>query len=387
MDIRIGKKKKYIISDSDTEMEPEMEPETKDKSDDESEDEKESEEENNDELIRNLEILKEICTKKRDVWRERAYVSAIASLKAYPKKIRSISELRKHKLPGVGEKTLQKIDEFLELGYIPEAREAEDEIKFLEEEEGDEEKILKLFRKVWGIGPKKAQDLYEMGYKTIKELRKANKKDPELFNRTQKIGLEYFEDLEKRLPRKFIRQFEKKLKKIISKHYGDKLSLEITGSYRRGNATSGDVDCLITFEEGAEVDLSDIVDLLTRKGIILEKVSMRGEKFSGIAEFKPRELSEARGGEGGARESEEFHPFHFDIEFLPKSVRASAILYFTGSQATNIRMRNKAKRLGYKLNEHGIFKITRGKEKLIPTETEEEIFEILGMDYIEPTRR
>ena len=46
-------------------------------------------------------------------------------------------------------------------------------------------------------------------------------------------------------------------------------------------------------------------------------------------------------------------------------------------------MRNKPKKLGYKLNEYGLFK----GSKNMYVESEEEIFNFLGMQYLEPHQR
>ena len=64
-----------------------------------------------------------------------------------------------------------------------------------------------------------------------------------------------------------------------------------------------------------------------------------------------------------------------------------ALLYFTGSKELNTSMRQMAKDQGYKLNEYGLYKITSKGEKNTPCKSEAEIFEKLGMKYIEPELR
>jgi DNA polymerase/3'-5' exonuclease PolX len=72
-----------------------------------------------------------------------------------------------------------------------------------------------------------------------------------------------------------------------------------------------------------------------------------------------------------------------DIRFIPFLSWYPALLYFTGSKELNLMMRNKAKKLGYKLNEYGLFK----GSKNIYVESEEEIFDLLEMKYLEPQER
>lgn len=59
------------------------------------------------------------------------------------------------------------------------------------------------------------------------------------------------------------------------------------------------------------------------------------------------------------------------------------LLYRTGSKKLNIIMRKKAKDLGLKLNEHGLW---RG-DWLIPCFDEAMIFEKIGMAYLQPEKR
>ena len=72
-----------------------------------------------------------------------------------------------------------------------------------------------------------------------------------------------------------------------------------------------------------------------------------------------------------------------DIRFLHAAQWGSALLYFTGSKEHNILMRKKAIARGWKLSEYGLFE----GENIIASETEEEIFEALEMEYVEPRNR
>ncbi|HEY5648231.1 MAG TPA: helix-hairpin-helix domain-containing protein, partial [Nitrospiria bacterium] len=60
-----------------------------------------------------------------------------------------------------------------------------------------------------------------------------------------------------------------------------------------------------------------------------------------------------------------------------------ALHHFTGSKEHNVAMRGRAQKLGYKMNEYGLFK---GK-KAVSCGTEEEIFEKLGLSFIPPEMR
>jgi len=64
-------------------------------------------------------------------------------------------------------------------------------------------------------------------------------------------------------------------------------------------------------------------------------------------------------------------------------VHLELLQYFTGSKDHNIALRRIAIKQGYKLNEYGLFR----NERKIKGETEEEIYEKLGMDWIPPEMR
>jgi DNA polymerase/3'-5' exonuclease PolX len=154
----------------------------------------------------------------------------------------------------------------------------------------------------------------------------------------------------------------------FNKQYGKgNFDMIFAGSYRRGAKESGDIDCVISSKS---FGLNDAVELLKSKGIVTEVLSMRNEKFMGIAHC-PRGFG---------------HHFRLDIEFVDQSDLASSLLYFTGSKGTNIYMRMAAKKKGMVLSQHGLFSATTG-QKLLHSPTEEDIFEKLGIPYISPENR
>ena len=142
--------------------------------------------------------------------------------------------------------------------------------------------------------------------------------------------------------------------------------MEIAGSYRRGAKESGDIDCLISSNV---FELKDVVDLLKRKKIITDVLSMRKEKFMGIVHCP-----------GGGLY------MRLDIEFVPEDEWGTALLYFTGSKGFNVHMRAEAKRKGLLLNEHGLYNMRSG-QKIIDYPSEEEVFEKLKMKYVRPEMR
>jgi DNA polymerase/3'-5' exonuclease PolX len=95
---------------------------------------------------------------------------------------------------------------------------------------------------------------------------------------------------------------------------------------------------------------------------------MKDEKFMGIAHCP----------------SGQYFYFHVDIVFLPKEQWGSGLLWFTGSKLFNINMRSKAKKMGYILNQKGLFD-KNGEQ--IPVFTEKDIMKELKMQWTPPEKR
>jgi DNA polymerase/3'-5' exonuclease PolX len=58
---------------------------------------------------------------------------------------------------------------------------------------------------------------------------------------------------------------------------------------------------------------------------------------------------------------------------------------WTGSAYNNVKMRRKAKKLGYTLSQYGIK--NKDGENLTAGFSEKEIYEFLGYDYVSPLKR
>jgi DNA polymerase (family 10) len=74
-----------------------------------------------------------------------------------------------------------------------------------------------------------------------------------------------------------------------------------------------------------------------------------------------------------------------DVRLVPKDSRGAAMQYFTGSKAHNIALRDRALQRELKLNEYGLFRSSDGQ--LLAGESEEGIYEALGLRWIPPEMR
>ena len=277
---------------------------------------------------------------------------AVDALILYNKEIENAQELKAIK--NIGASTVAKYKEFMETGTL----------KFIENFKNDP---INLFTNVYGIGPKKAISLVnDDKVTTIDELREYQ---DHLLNDVQKKGLKYYEDILKRIPRLEIEHYRTKMSKI---KIATDFHFEIVGSYRRGADNSGDIDVIITSSYDNRNVFDIFIDTLVKNGIIIELLS-KGKK-------KSLTVGKLRG-----------HPARrLDFMFTTKEEYPFAVLYFTGSKIFNTLMRSQALKLGYTMNEHGLYTFKKGvKGAKIDRKFkhEKDIFDFLNIKWVEPEDR
>lgn len=229
--------------------------------------------------------------------------------------------------------------------------------------------------RVSGIGPSYAKELVESGITGIDDLRK---KKPKL-NHQQEIGLKYLEEFEQRIPRAEISLFEKLI--IESIHSLDKnIDAIIAGSYRRETKMSGDIDVIITQKKSSSITRDDytmikhVVDQLTADGLITDTISCGSKKFMGVTRLP--------------ESCQEFKPHlhrRLDVTFICYDQYYTGILHATGSDFFNAQLRSWAISKGFKLSE--FFLQRQGDSTPLKIESEKDIFDKLGVPYLEPKHR
>jgi DNA polymerase (family 10) len=130
------------------------------------------------------------------------------------------------------------------------------------------------------------------------------------------------------------------------------------GSLRRGRDSIGDVDILVASRESAPI-MAAFAELP-----LVGEVIARGPAKTSIR---------TRDG------------LQVDLRVVPPESWGAALQYFTGSKEHNIRVREIAVRKGRKLSEYGLFRTE--DDALVVSETEEEVYEQLGLPWIPPTLR
>ncbi|MCO5578785.1 hypothetical protein L7F22_032631 [Adiantum nelumboides] len=195
----------------------------------------------------------------------------------------------------------------------------------------------------------------------------------------------YYKDLAQRIPRDEVEVAEKFVQNI-----GESLCpgiwISVAGSYRRGNATCGDIDFLVTHPDGYSHRgfLIKLVEKLRSDGFVSEGVHCTDHSSEGTNKV------DTFMGVGRVPEFQLYR--RLDIKVYPKETYAFALVYFTGNDVLNRKIRYAAQRKGFKLNDQGLYRRYGGKKGLSSTEsllceTEEEVFEKIGFPYYEPCDR
>jgi len=224
-----------------------------------------------------------------------------------------------------------------------------------------------IFERIHAIGPKAAKDLVLKGFKSIQDLRDYSNLD-EILNDKQKLGLKFYEDILSRIPRKEIVEHEKLLKKIL-KNVDSSADLTIAGSYRRGKKESGDIDILLKSKD--KKTYKNFIDALTKENYLYpEHLALGPKKFNGLGRIKDND------------------PYRrIDIMYTKPQEYPFAILYFTGSMEFNAKMRGLALEKGLSMNEYSLK--DNETKKVIDHKfiKEKDIFDYLGMNWVEPVMR
>ena len=333
-------------------------------------------------FIKLLNSLVTITKNQGEHFKSVAYTKAINELHKYLKssevstEVLSSNDLKKLKLPNIGKTILEKYEEFLKTGTL----------EVVEQEKANP---VNIFANIYGIGPIKAKELVtKKNIVTLEQLRAQQTTIQEnklpLLNTKQQIGLKYYEDLLKRIPRTEIEEF----KELLTQNFSETLiensetqennSFEIVGSFRRNKSDSGDIDLIITSYNNNKSIFENFIKKLVAKHIVVELLSKGETKCLTIGKLL----------------KDNAIPRRIDFLYSLPQEYAFSILYFTGSKEFNTSMRQHALNVDLTLNEHGFHKMStsnsqRSKEEKITKlfKSEKDIFDFLCMEYKEPHER
>jgi len=260
-------------------------------------------------------------------------------------------------IDGIGASTARKIVEFQEDG----------EIGMLTELRREVPPGLIALVQVPGLGPKTARVLYEqLGVDSLAGLRDALSSGR--VRGLKGLGAKTEENLRAGLQRldatltgrtplaDVIGVAEELLARVRA--LPDVADATLAGSVRRGRDTVSDLDLLVATDRPAEVLATIAVDELVRD------VVAHGD--TRLTVITARDLQ-------------------VDVRAVDPAAWGAALIYFTGSKAHNVRIRERALRRGATLSEYGL--VARDDERLLAGADEAEVYAALGLAWIPPTLR
>lgn len=291
----------------------------------------------------------------KDPFRTRAYEKAAAAVAAHPNDLDTLDLKGIQSIPSVGKNMASRLEEFLQSGTIGDLEAMRNQIP---------PGVLAMTR-IPGLGPKRAMLLFrDMGIDSVEALVAAIK------GQTLRGVKGFGSKTEENILRGIKQITEHGSRVLVDRAYTIATGLiaalsdmrqvsDITyaGSLRRMRETIGDVDLLV-----ASHDAAPIMDRFTSLPDVAEILAKGDTKSSIITDG-----------------------LQVDLRVVDPDAWGAALLYFTGSKAHNIKIREMAVRAGLKLNEYGLFKVE--DESKIAARSESDVYEALGLQWIPPAMR
>ena len=136
--------------------------------------------------------------------------------------------------------------------------------------------------------------------------------------------------------------------------------IEAAGSWRRGKETVGDLDLLVESDQAKEV-MDHFLAWEHTDDVIVQgdsKTSIRGP-----------------------------HGIQVDMRVVEKQSFGAAWQYFTGSKEHNVKLRSRAKKLGFSINEYGVTELNKTDGKILAGKSEKDVYAAVGLEWIPPELR
>ena len=291
-------------------------------------------------------------------FRVRSYRNAARTIADMGQSVRAMVRAGEdlEQIPGIGKSLQERIEEIVSTGKCG----------FLEELRAKVPPALTELLKLEGLGPKKVKLLYdELGVDSVDRLEKSAQAGklrdlPGMGLKTEEKVLKSIEQYRAGMGRFKLSvgfTYAQALLEYLKGVPGLK-RLDPAGSFRRHRETIGDLDLLAICGRGCKV-----MDRFTTYGDVAEVIS-EGETKSSVRL------------KCGLR---------VDVRVLEEESYGAALHYFTGSKAHNVAIRERAKDLGLKVSEYGVFRAK--DEKRLSGANEEDVFKAVGLPFIPPELR
>lgn len=284
-----------------------------------------------------------------DAFRVRAYERAASAIGAAAVDLGTLTTEQMADLKGIGASTAAKVAEYLSTGSIG----------MLEQLRAKVPPGLVELTRIPGLGPKTAVQLHdELGIEGVAALRAAL--DEGRLRGLKGLGAKTEANLRQSLSRMGAKDSDRVPAAdaiAIAEEVCARLAtlpqveaVAYAGSLRRMRETIGDVDVLAAARDAAPVMAA------LRDSDLVEQVLAAGESKTSVL---------LRRG------------IQADLRVVDPGSWGAALVYFTGSKAHNIRIRERAVRRGLLLNEYEL--VARETDERVAAGTEAEVYDALGM--------
>jgi len=294
----------------------------------------------------------------RQAFRVRAYEKAVDAIQNLAGEAETMTAAELTRIPGIGKSTAAKIREYVETGAITR----------LEELRAQYPPELMELTRIPGLGPKTVLMLRDrLGIESVDQLRAAiedqalralpgmgPRSEEKIARGIERLGLH---GKDRRTP---IGDVLPVADEIVAALTGlpAVTAIEYCGSLRRFRETIGDIDLVV-----AATHATPVMEAFVTLPIVAE-VMLRGDTKTTIV---------TRDG------------MQVDLRVVRPSQFGAAILYFTGSKAHNIELRQRAIEHDLLLNEYALEEAGTGK--VVASRTEKSIYRALGLRFIPPELR
>ncbi|HYP12296.1 MAG TPA: helix-hairpin-helix domain-containing protein, partial [Bryobacteraceae bacterium] len=295
-----------------------------------------------------------------DAFRIRSYRNAATAIEGHPEQVASIAVAPERKLtdiPGVGKGIASIVAEILARGSFDKRD------QLLTKYSASALELLKI----QGLGPKSISLLIDhFGISTIDDLERICREQrlrtlPRMGVKLEEKVLRSIEQYRSSAGR-YLLPFAQTMAHEIMMCIGATPGVErvsVAGSLRRGRETVGDLDIIAAGPNATEA-LDSFV------------------KFPRVHEVLGRGSNKASAKVGLER-------IQVDVRAVPLDSYGAAMQYFSGSKDHNVALRQRALRLGYTLNEYGLFCLEDNEK--VAGASEEGVYETLGLAWIPPELR
>jgi DNA polymerase (family X) len=300
--------------------------------------------------------------KGENAFKIRAYRGASETIASWPDTVARLDDKQLREVPGIGKDLAKKIRELADTGVCTYHQELLQAFP---------PSILDMLR-LQGVGPKTVALLYSaLDIRTLDDLAAAAREGrlrelKGMGAKKEALILKALEERQRDAGRHLLSDTASMAAELVAYLRGHAPDVEFipVGSLRRGCETCGDIDILAASAAAAGAGpAAALMDTFIAFPNV-ERVLGQGDTKSSVL---------LHGG------------YQADLRLVPAASRGAAMQYFTGSKAHNILLRDRAIQHGYKLNEYGLFRIS--DDSRVAGESEEEIYEALGLQHVEPELR